>query len=223
MKNLLKTIAAKLPRRYQRELKRKMYRRQIRKGDFDTKEAEFGKLASWVNSGDWVLDVGANVGHYTCRFSDLVGKTGRVIALEPVPETFELLAANVAAFPHNNVTLLNVAASDEPAVQGICIPKFDSGLDNLYEARLADGQSELSVLCLTIDSFNFPRPIHLAKIDAEGHELSVLRGMRSILERDHPLLIVEDNSPDITEYLVEKFGYVASKETGSPNRVFTYS
>lgn len=47
--------------------------------------------------GDWALDIGANVGHYTKRMSDLAGPEGRVIAFEPVPDTFAVLCANAQA------------------------------------------------------------------------------------------------------------------------------
>jgi FkbM family methyltransferase len=75
-----------------------------------------------VKPGDWVLDVRANVGHYSHRLSDLVGPAGRIFAFEPVRETFELLTANVARFAHANVTLLNVTASDTARTVGMTAP-----------------------------------------------------------------------------------------------------
>ena len=136
---LVKTIAARLPLRWQLDLKRRLYARQIRRGTFATDEPEYERLPDLLQPGDWVLDIGANVGHYTKRFSELVGPGGRVIAVEPTPATFSLLAANALLFAHPNVTLLNVAGSDHPDVVGLSIPKFDSGLDNFYEAQLAPG------------------------------------------------------------------------------------
>src|SRR5688572_25618258 len=127
MKLFLKRIAARLPDRWQQELKRRYFRSEIRRGRFRTNEREYGLLSALVSPEDWVLDVGANIGHYTVRFSELVGKLGRVISFEPVPETFELLAANIALITPN-VTLINAAASDSTRVIGMEIPRFDSGL-----------------------------------------------------------------------------------------------
>ena len=45
-----------------------------------------------VSPRDWIVDVGANVGHYTKRLSELVGPKGRVIAFEPILETFSILS-----------------------------------------------------------------------------------------------------------------------------------
>lgn len=219
----LKKIASRLPRRAQQGLKRFHFGRQIRSRNFRTAEPEYDLLPALISPGDWVLDVGANVGHYTARFSELVGERGRVISFEPVPDTFELLASNVALLPHKNVTLINSAASDVTDVVGIEIPKFtDSGLDDYYTAHLSQASCGLNVLCIPVDSLNLPHPVRLVKIDAEGHELPVLRGARALLERDHPVLIIEDNGSDICEYLAG-FGYSYEKMESSPNRLFRES
>ena len=102
---LLKRIAAKLPDRWQHELRRRHFQREIRRGIFYTAEKEYALLDTLIGQSDWVLDVGANVGHYAMRMSQLVGSSGRVIALEPVPDTFSLLAANVRLFECPNVSL----------------------------------------------------------------------------------------------------------------------
>ena len=51
-----------------------------------------------------LLDVGANVGHYTLRLSELVGEHGRVIAVEPVPETALIGDRNGMAYSGTLVT-----------------------------------------------------------------------------------------------------------------------
>jgi FkbM family methyltransferase len=219
MKAVFKRIASKLPIRIQQELKRYYFSYLINCRQFMTTEDEFFRLGEWLDEGDWVIDVGANVGHYTLHVSEIVGRTGRVIAIEPVPETFELLVANIACSPVQNVTLLNIAASDAQKIAGISIPKFGTGLRNYYQAQLTEEDSILKVLCLPIDSLNLPHPVKLVKIDAEGHDLSVLKGMENLLTRDHPTLIVENNSPELISFLAG-FGYVHEKSGRSPNLVF---
>lgn len=219
MNRFFKNIASKLPKRYQQELKRVHFRRQIKKGGFISDEKEFGILNKWVAEGDWVIDVGANIGHYTKKFSDLTGNTGRVIAFEPIPDSFELLAANITGLSYNNVTLINAAASDSTSVQGMAMPKFDTGLNNYFRAEITTSNPSLEVLCLSIDSLNLSRPIKLVKIDAEGHDINVLKGMEAILSKDQPVLIIEDGSSEINDYL-EKFGYKAERIDGSHNKVF---
>ena len=99
LKDQFKRIASRLSPGTQNEMKRLQFAHQIRTNSFYTDEAEFSRLEEWVSEGDWVLGVGANIGHYTMKLSALVGPSGRVIAFEPVPATFELLAANAAKSP----------------------------------------------------------------------------------------------------------------------------
>ena len=206
IRNLLKKIISKLPQRFQQEMKRLYFAHQIRNRRFRTDEKEYDHLKEWVQEGDWVLDIGANIGHYTAKLAELVGSTGRVIAFEPVPDTFELLAANMSSAGYKNVTLLNVAVSDRTQILGIDMPKFDTGLDNYYRAHLTQDSASLNVLCLSVADLKLRDCIKLVKIDAEGHDLTVLKGMQELLERDHPVLIVEDDSADVLTFL-EGIGY----------------
>ena len=217
---LIKRIASHLPVSMQQRLKRRHFSRQIKAGTFVSNESEFKRLEDWVGPGDWVLDVGANVGQYAARFSQIVGPAGRVIAFEPVPRTFELLSANAVQFPLQNITLINAAASDSIGIAGIAIPKFDTGLDNYYMANLTKEPAELSVLCLTIDALNIPRRISLAKVDVEGHELAALKGMEQLLRRDKPVLIVEGYIDAVAAFLAT-LGYAYETDEGSSNRVYS--
>ncbi len=216
MPNVLKRVAARFPRQIQHELRRHYYSWQIRRGRFATHEREFQILESFVEAGDWAIDVGANVGHYTARLSKLVGPAGRVIAFEPVPRTFELLTANARQFPYPNVTLMNVALSDSPAVAAMDVPTGEGGA---YLAHLTEHDTGLNVLCVPLDAITLPRPVRLVKIDAEGHELSVLRGMKQLLQRDRPALIVEVSHDESVEFL-RGFGYTKEKLPSSPNCIF---
>jgi FkbM family methyltransferase len=208
-------VASYLPLPWQQDLKRRHYRRQISRGTFTTGEPEYALLPSLVKAGMCVIDVGANVGHYTLRLADLAG---RVIAVEPVPETFAMLAANCAG--RGNVTLLNVAASDSVGVVNIAVPRFSTGLRNWYEASITAESTGLSVLAMPLDSLDLPK-VGLVKIDAEGHELQVLFGMRQTIERDRPLLIVETGDKSEAVKLLESWGYGVRRLDGSPNVIAT--
>lgn len=220
MINSLKRLAGKLPLTTQQYLKRTYFALQIRRGTFTTDEMEFQLLSDWISSGDWALDVGANIGHYSARLSNLVGPQGRVIAFEPIPETFELLAANVARFQHSNVTLINAAASNSTCMLGMEIPHFDSGLSNYYMANIVNRQSDASVLSIPVDALSIPNTVRLVKIDVEGHELQALHGMKELLQRDGPRLIVEGESDEVLNFL-EDLGYTFHKLSDSSNRIYS--
>lgn len=215
----LKALSSRLPLRTQQKLKRWHFTHQLRTGQFITSEPEYRRLDDWVAPGDWVIDVGANVGHYTARLSRLVGPTGRVMAFEPVPETFEILASLISAAGAHNVSLFNIAASAEVGVAGVSLPRFTSGLTNYYMATLTSGGGEFNVLTLPLDALMPPKPVSLVKIDVEGHELQALQGMQTLLRRDQPRLIVEGRSEDVAAFLTG-LGYRFVELEGSPNRVF---
>ena len=187
---------------------------------FNPQKSEFQRLAEWVETGDWVLDLGANVGHYTARLSKLVGASGRVLAFEPVRETFELLSANVAQLPSRNVTLFNVAASDSACLAGMSMPRFDDNLENYYMAHLTNGIGAASVLCLPVDALGLVAKIKLAKVDVEGHEFSALKGMERIIERDHPIPDRRGSVLREVEAFLTQYGYEAENDEQSPNRVY---
>jgi FkbM family methyltransferase len=212
---MLKSIAAHLPGFIQTELKRAYFRRKIRRNEFSAGEPEFDRLNEFIRAGDTVIDVGANVGHYTRRMSELVGPAGRVIALEPMATTFALLTSNCADL--RNVTLLNLAASENACEVGMELPHFASGLENYYRASITPGGTSRA-MAIALDSLTLER-LALIKIDAEGHDLEVLRGASGHLQRLRPKLIVEaDAQGKIAEWLVQA-GYRTERREGSPNLV----
>ena len=216
---LLKRVAARLPAGAQHELRRLFFRSQIRRRSFNTDELEYAQLDRFLRRGDWALDIGANIGHYTMRMAELVGPTGRVIAVEPVPATFALLAENLRYSRHANVSLLNCAASDRTDTVSMEIPRWSDGMENYYQAHVVRGTAGLTILALSIDSLALP-PVRIVKIDAEGHELPVLQGMRRLVERDHPVLIVETNTGETTR-LLESWAYRVERLPGSSNVLCT--
>jgi FkbM family methyltransferase len=193
----------------------------VRRGRFRTDEPEFDRLDEYVRPGDWVIDVGANVGHYVKRLSDLVGAEGLVIALEPIADTFALLSWNALQFRHGNVTLLHVAASDRQRRVGFHIPRFASGLPNYYEASISETDASVRALAIRLDALQLEHRISLLKIDAEGHDEAVLRGVDGLVRRDRPTLIVETVSPAVERYVGE-LGYEEVSIRGSHNRMFRH-
>jgi len=223
----MKWVISRCSRQLQQELRRARYRRQLRSGTFFVStEPEYAHLGDWVTEGDYVVDGGACVGNYTVRFSQLVGESGRVLAFEPVPDTFELLAANVAYVGAHNVSLFNVALSANSALMPLTIPQDRSGLPNFYYASLTsttpwpqDPKADCNVLTLALDTLVIPRRVTLVKLDLEGHELIALHGMEQLLRRDRPRLIVECATRDICSFL-GNLGYESLQFPQSPNSVF---
>ncbi|MBI3666825.1 MAG: FkbM family methyltransferase [Acidobacteria bacterium] len=188
-------------------------------GRFRSDEPEFDQLPDLVHQGDWVLDIGANVGQYTLRLSELVGEEGRVIAFEPISETAEILAAMARRARYRNITLLNVAVSERAGLLRLRVPTTADGLPNYFQARVCTG-GDRAVLCVALDELPFPHRVGLIKIDVEKHEVSVLRGMRNLIEHDHPILIIEAHEGIYPEFLASHGYEMRPKAPGSSNLVF---
>ncbi len=144
---LLKRLASRLPFPARQILRAWKNRVQAASGRFRSDEPEFHQLADLVQMGDWVLDVGANVGQYTLRLSELVGREGRVIAFEPIVETAEILAAMARRARYRNVTLFNIAVSERAGLLRFRVPSGAAGLPNYFQARVSrDGDRTDRVL-----------------------------------------------------------------------------
>lgn len=214
-----KRLVSYLPANQQAMIRRWHICRQFKKGNWHAGEPEFDCLREWVKNGDTVIDVGANVGHYTCELSALAGPTGRVISVEPIPEAFLILTQNVGELTHSNVTLLNCALSTHSAFLKMSVPNFETGLSNLYRANLVTNGEGIDVCAICGDQLDIPGPVSLIKIDVEGHELEVVTGFKETICRDFPRLIIENAIGPVEDFLVG-IGYDVIDLPNSPNRVF---
>jgi FkbM family methyltransferase len=213
LRRTARRILYRLPATFRTELRALWHALLLATDRFHCAEPEWARLTEWTRPGATAIDVGADVGYYTSRLSQLVGPTGHIVAIEPQHESFCALARNSRRFRYRNVTLLNVAASDTHSFRRMSLPRDEPGL-----ARL-DEQGVQPCLALTIDSLAIPGPVCLVKIDVEGHELHVLRGMRELLHRDRPVVVFEAR-PGVGT-LLAGFGYTVcvDRDRPSPNLV----
>jgi FkbM family methyltransferase len=216
---MIRRIASLLPTEVIQELRRLRFLSRAKRGNFHPNEPEANILSSFVSPGDWVIDIGANVGQYSLLLSGLVGQSGRVLAFEPILNSASTLASVAARYSQwQNISVLNLAVSDKTGMLFFDVPVDGTGLQN-YERAQVKSCGATAVLGISIDSLNLPRRISLAKIDAEGHENEILAGMRRTIERDLPTLIVEDNGEPTPGFLVD-LGYLPERKHKSPNIIF---
>mgnify|MGYP000344834382 CR=1 FL=1 len=164
-------------------------------------------LVKNAEENDVFLDVGAHIGIYTVRLAEIVR---RVIALEPEPRNYRFLLRNVIINGVNDrVVVLPIAASDRDGYAYLCI-KRSSGAHSLEEAKSC--VKRVKVIIMNIDTLlrilNVDR-VDMVKIDVEGHEDKVVKGMTNLLDRNPPRVIVLETKKEnlnLRSYLVEK-GY----------------
>lgn len=150
-----------------------------------------------ITPGMTVVDVGANHGYYTVLFADLVGETGRVIAVEPHPVTASLLRKTLFVNGvDQRVELIEAAAV---AVDGATL-NFHSANSEPKNARIVGaefaGQPDIiSVQGVTLDTvLKSTARVDFMKIDVEGAEEETLAGAMAIIARDKPDILVEFNA-----------------------------
>jgi FkbM family methyltransferase len=147
-----------------------------------------------LRPGMTVMDVGANVGLLTRQFCRQVGKNGRVYAFEPDPLTFQFLEFNTRSCKNRELTQCAVSDNQEPALLHL---NLTSGAGNSLLNPNHSTES-VPVACISLDEFlkRHGNPsVDVIKIDVEGAELSVLRGMRETTARLPGLKVIIEYCP----------------------------
>jgi len=164
-------------------------------------------LLSFVDDESVFLDIGANLGFFSLIVGDRMRRGGKVIAFEPQPAMVELFRRSI----HHNglgrvVTVHPFGLSDTAGRSTLWAPKTHKGgafLGALPEGARS-GFDEISVETHRLDDLlGEDFTCDLVKIDVEGHELRVLRGMKGVVAR----------SPKI-KILLEKLTADAGSEAG---------
>ncbi len=142
-------------------------------------------LENIIRPGQTIVDVGANLGLYTVLLSRLVGPTGRVISFEPDPELFGLLQKSCERNGCANVKAHNVALGSRPARMPMRRMILNSGDNTLGSQGSGLFRSEVMIEVARLDDLDANLRPDLIKIDVQGWEFEVLRGMQRILA-DNP-------------------------------------
>ena len=158
-----------------------------------------------VFSGNIVVDLGANIGYFTCLLAKIVGEGGKVFAFEPDPRNLKLLRRNIQENDYKNVIIADKAVSD---VNGSCTlyssqKKF--GANRIFESKKKQTHDFIPIKSETIcldDYFekqNLLKKIDFIKIDVEGSEFRAFNGMKKILGLNNNLKIFTEIAPSLLE------------------------
>ncbi len=157
-------------------------------------------LARAVKPGSWCLDVGANHGYFTLVLAAGTGPGGHVTAVEPNPRSVELMrmTLDVNGFL-SQVDVVSSAISDS---QGEPVKFYIPPHRGMNALIIGDGRSEgqggttIETTTDTIDNLTegWPR-VDLVKIDVEGSEEAVWRGMQRVLaDNEYITVVLEVNA-----------------------------
>jgi FkbM family methyltransferase len=144
-----------------------------------------------VNPGDRVVDVGANIGMLSLHAAARVGPAGVVDAFEPNPACCKRIETAIASNRITQVRLHPMGLSDAPATLVLSVMHNHTGMATLAPVRgSASVTAQVDVPVRVADQvlLDDSRPIVLVKIDVEGFETRVLRGMRELIKRHKPVV-----------------------------------
>jgi FkbM family methyltransferase len=204
-------------------MKKRYYFHLLKRFEEQSGENEMLALPLIVRKGDFVVDIGSNIGTYTKKLSSLVGAEGLVWSIEPVGQTFDVLSYLIRKNGWSNVEAFNVALSDSSGTVEMEIPRWKGGGEKWYDARIFSPETRhpdwrtVPVRMVTLDSLTekLERPISFIKCDAEFHELACLHGAKQTIAKWHPAWLIEmlddyykktSDAENIAQFL-DAFGY----------------
>lgn len=159
--------------------------------------------------GDVFIDVGAHVGKYTLQVARIVEDDGLVIAIEPHPENYQALLKGIQLNGFKNIIALNVAAWNKECKIKLFI--HDAAVHHSTKIDLGLGQIEVQARTIdqVIDELDVKR-VNWVKIDVEGAEVEVLRGLKKTLASHNPRLIIEVQRKNLKNVLkfMENYKYM---------------
>ncbi|MBX7187302.1 MAG: FkbM family methyltransferase [Vicinamibacteria bacterium] len=157
-------------------------------------------LVSCIQPGDVVLDVGANYGYYSLIFSDCVGPGGKCISFEPNPDVARELRRSLAINGFFSRSVVHeLALSDESGHVRFFVPRDEPKNGRILAAPASVRDPEAGVSFeVRLDRGDRileaePR-VDLIKIDAEGAEAAIVRGLEGTIERHKPKMLIEVNA-----------------------------
>ncbi len=175
-------------------------RKRLRQGTEVEQREHFLPL---IKPGWQCCDVGAHVGDYSVEMALCVGPEGKVYSYEAVPHYFELLTESIAANRLSNVVPKLAAVGSEPG--SILVPRGMLTGNLSRPGRSAGGAAKrrqsgetLEVPVIRLDD-EISR-LDATKIDCEGYEVRVLRGMRRLIsENDRLIVFLEVHDRQLTQ------------------------
>jgi FkbM family methyltransferase len=156
-------------------------------------------LRSLVPSGVF-YDVGANVGFFSLLAARRVETSGFVYAFEPLRENALAIRQNAILNALANLSVFEVAAAEHSGIGELCLTGWDGGCSlSSAEVVPVNPLQRRPVRVVALDDLiesGGLRPPTVVKIDVEGVELGVLKGMVKTLQSYRPVIIYEVDDGD---------------------------
>ena len=150
-----------------------------------------------LKKGMTCLDIGGNIGYYVLLERQLVGDKGRIIAFEPSPRNYNYLKKNIQLQNVTNISAYNFACGDIDGNATFFINKKSNGCKVIAEGIIPPDPSlgtltevPIKILDPFIEELKLER-VDFVRMDSEGYELHILKGLKKTLEKFKPIISIE--------------------------------
>lgn len=220
--------------------------RAILGGSYEPEETAF--FRKHVRPGDVVLDIGANIGLFSIMAAQLVGPSGRVYAMEALPENVRSIRESLAENHglHNvivNQALVADTPRDDLEIAFQPLEEQDQTNPNAHRGGsfiVRKGEAlpahlhRMPIMASRLDDMIPAQPrVSFIKIDIEGAEMLAMRGASRILSQDAPLVLSEVHPQQLAQVsqcswqdyftFMARHGYepreISQGEIGGPARI----
>ena len=167
-------------------------------------------IISKLKTNDCFIDIGSNIGYFSLLASILVKMNGRVIAFEPIKKLYKQIKFSKKINSYNNIKIYNFGLSDKNIKEKIYLQEKNIASSSIYKKnvlnfsfyrgfifkKLFETKNLIkfeNIVLKKLDNL-IKCKVDFIKIDVEGEEYPALLGMKQILKKYKPKLIIEINS-----------------------------
>lgn len=171
---------------------------------FNCKSDSSDHVLNYLGDATTILDVGANIGQTALKMfqsQDRKGLMPNVYAFEPFPDTFEKLTNNISLNQlESRIHCINKGLGAQSG--NLPMLKHNEANSGGYRIVNEANTATISVGVTTLDQFvleNKIKKVDFIKIDVEGFEFEVLKGMQTVLETHKPIVIFEYDTQNLAD------------------------
>ncbi len=148
------------------------------------------------NEGNTFLDIGANIGLYSALAAKFVGSKGKVIAIEPDVVNCSYIKKTIDLNRFTNIDIFQVAAGDYDGEAKLYLNNLNKADHRLYDNKAERSFKSIDILKMdTIIAKYEKLKVDFVKIDTQGYEYKVLKGMNNIIKTNNDMKITMEFWP----------------------------
>ena len=154
---------------------------------------ETALFSAFLATSETVFDIGANIGWYSLVAGTTLKGSGRVVAFEPEPTIGAILERNIVRNGLQNVEVVRAAVADREASARFVTTPHHVGDHHLVDGPTSEPTTTVATTSVDAQRRRLGGTVDLIKIDTQGAELAIFRGMHELLSTQSrkPVIITE--------------------------------